>query len=208
MLSPLRSGLLLLALAFALQAPATLAQPTPSSKQQADFDHIQQSLSALSDALTRIGEEKGRQSFATAMNKTAQQHLNKAQLLLKTGHHNEARAELDNAMVAVKTAIATLRNRETLIRSLNFDNPADEYQYELDRFHTYSMLINLLLERMQPDPDKRASMEKLMKQAWEKETAARTQAAANDYSTAIKIQEDSNKLLLQAIRRGGIYVPG
>ncbi|WP_210398265.1 hypothetical protein [Motiliproteus sediminis] len=179
-----------------------------SSKQREDFNRIELSLSALTNALIRIGEEKQRQPFARTMVTTASEHQQLARELLDSGHPEQARNELDNAMVTIKTAIATLRNRETLIRSLNFDNPADEYHYELDRFETYSMLVNLLLERMKPDPSKRAKMEQLMQQAWDQEGIARLRAEAQDYKAAIGEQERSNKLLLQAIRRGGIYVPG
>jgi len=208
MLKVLRIGTVLLALTV---APLTLAAHSvepPTAKQLTDFNRIDQSLNALSEALTRIGEEKRRQDFAKTMNGTALEHQTQARQLLESGHPDEAREQLDLAMVAVKTAIATLRNRETLVRSLNFDNPADEYQYELDRFHSYSMLVNLLLEQMKPDPHQRLTMEKLMEQAWERETVARGYAEQQEFSRAIGEQEQSNKLLLQAIRRGGIYVPG
>jgi len=208
MFSRIPLAALLLTLACAPAAHAEHGGEAPTSKQQTVFNRIDQSLGALSEALTRIGEEKGRQEFASAMNRTAREHQARAQQLLASGHPEEAREQLDHAMVAVKTAIATLRNRETLIRSLTFDNPVDEYQYELDRFHTYAMLVNLLLERMQPDPAKRQAMEDLVRQAEARERDARQQAEQTDYPGAIKTQEASNKLLLQAIRRGGIYVPG
>lgn len=177
-------------------------------KQRDDFNRIELSLSALTGALIRIGEEKQREPFARTMVTTAGEHQQRARSLLEAGHPLEAREQLDHAMVTIKTAIATLRNRETLVRSLDFEDPADEYRYEVDRFETYSMLVNLLLERMKPDPGKRAGMEQLMRQAWDQEGVARGLADAQDFKAAIGEQERSNKLLLQAIRRGGIYVPG
>ena len=204
----LRSTLLVLSMLCTPLATAGHSDQAPTAKQLADFNRIDQSINALSQALNHIGEEKKRQDFAAQMLRAASNYQSEARGMLETGHPDDARQHLDQAMVTIKTAIATLRNRETLIRSLNFDNPKDEYHYELDRFHTYSMLVNLLLDRTKPDAGKRDSIKMLMEKAWETEGSARQLAEGQQYVDAIKAQEQSNKFLLQAIRRGGIYVPG
>tara|TARA_R110002167_G_scaffold63013_1_gene177724 strand:+ start:7314 stop:7514 length:201 start_codon:yes stop_codon:yes gene_type:complete len=49
-------------------------------------------------------------------------------------------------MDIIKTAISTLRNHETLIRSLDFDSSQGEHTDEKQRYQSYCMLAELLIK--------------------------------------------------------------
>ncbi|WP_207060549.1 hypothetical protein [Motiliproteus sp. SC1-56] len=187
---------------------ADAPSPHLEEKRRADLKHINDSLDALLGALVAIGEEKGRKELAEEIRTQVHHHQHSANALADRGALDAARAELDEALVTVKTAIATLRNRETLVRSLNFANKEEEYRYELDRYETFAMLIKLLTEKKSLAPATQAQMEAFQAQARSEYAEAQAAARGGDFETAVKRQEASNQSLIKAIRRGGVFIPG
>ena len=124
-----------------------------------------------------------------------------AQQLIVQQQPAQALHDLQLAMDVIKTGIATLRNQETLTRSLDFASPADEYRYELERYKGYMMLAHLL-SKHQDNP----KIKQLKQQAEALAEAANQQAVESQYQDALDLQERCNKLIVQAIRRSGLYI--
>jgi hypothetical protein len=167
------------------------------------LQHLHGSLQALRSALVRIGEEKQKQDYTDPIAEKSLRLEQTAKQLAEQGDSNKAQQQLALAMDIIKTAISTLRNQETLIRSLNFATAEDEYLYEKQRYESYCALADLLIKSK-----KDISSMQLRQQAKIIADAATQQASALKYDAALKTQEQSNQLVIQSIRRSGVYIPG
>ena len=181
-------------------------QQVTDAKQRSDYAARLESTRALVDAQKRIAAEKGGARAAEPAQQ-AEALMAESEKLAAANQLAEAKSKVDQAYWIVKAAIGTMRNGDTLVRSLNFATPLEEYQYEIDRNDTHRMLVDMLLK------DKRASgPDPMVDQAVASSTTLRKQAegqaSRNDHKTAIKTLEDSTRELVKAIRAAGVYIPG
>jgi hypothetical protein len=98
-----------------------------------------------------------------------------------------------------------MRRGDTLVRSLKFAHPREEYDYEIDRNDTHRMLIQLLLAERK---DLAPRMQGHVDQAAALRAAAEASAARAEHTQAIQQLEASTRELVRAIRAGGLYIPG
>ncbi len=190
-------------------AAALAEEDAVSAKQLADMGRINSSIDALLSALQRISEEKDRTALSSAVNERVADRRSSAKALLHLGAGHEARGELDAALEEIKTAISTLRNKETLVHSLNFTDKHNEYLYEKDRFETYGMLLKLLTEQLRtPDASSAHAIQQFTTNAARFDAKAKRLDETGRHDEAVISMEQGNKELLKAIRRGCLYVPG
>ncbi len=181
-------------------------QQVADAKQRTDYNARLESTRALVEAQKRIAKEKGgpRAGEPAAQ---AEALIAEGEKLVAAGRLADGRAKLDQAYLTVKAAIGTAREGDTLVRSLNFATPAEEYHYEIDRNDTHRMLVDMLLK------DKRGgTMDAMVDQAVTASARLRRQAEAeaarNDHKAGIKTLEESTRELVKAIRAAGVYIPG
>lgn len=181
-----------------------------AKKLESDYKARLESVNALLAAYKRVANEKG--SAAKSVNETVQQidhSVAAAAKLADAGKYKEGRTELDRAYLVAKAGISSLRSGDTLVRSLNFANKAEEYQYELDRNDTHQMLIKVLVEEKRAtNPMLDQQVQSFVAKAKELRTAAEAAAGKKDHAQAVKLLEDSTAELVRAIRNAGIYIPG
>jgi len=179
-------------------------------KDLSDFDTRMSSINALCDAYHNIHREKGLgDPKSSALYPFVQERLAFARDLKQQNRLVEGRKTLDEAYVAIKVAIEHLRGGETLVRSLNFESAEQEYDYEVDRNNTHSMLIQVLLkEKIDADSNVKSMVNEFMAKAKVLRAKADEQAAAGEYEAAINTLEQSTKEIVRAIRSAGIYIPG
>jgi hypothetical protein len=172
------------------------------AKNKGDFATKMESARALQVAQKRIATEKktsGGMETAQAIEKFLSQAENEA----AAGKMEAASASLDQGYLLAKAAIGSMRGGDTLVRSLNFANPKDEYAYELDRNDTHRMLLKMLL-----DSSKAATAAPALVRSTELRDQAETSAHVSDYTNATRLLEESTRELVKAIRMAGVYIPG
>ena len=172
-------------------------------KQANDFKRRLESVRVLLTAHQRISTEK-KQGEATSVK--IQKTLDHALQLQAKGDFVAARAKLDEAYILAKLGIEQMRRGDTLVRSLHFESPEEEYHYEIDRNDTHRMLVSMLL-KSKPDSTKKMAAKFVAKsEAIRKEAEAL--AAKGQFAEAIAALEKSTKELVRAIRSAGVYIPG
>jgi hypothetical protein len=184
-----------------LAAPEQLVE----RKQRADFDARMESTRALLEAQKRISAEKNAGPRAGDLSRRVEALMAEAGELARGGRLVDARRTLDQAYLAVKAAIGSLRDGDTVVRSLSFASKAEEYVYEVDRNDTHRMLVQLLLK------DKRgadAMVEQAVAAAAKLRAQAEDEASRRDHEAAVRTLEQSTRELVRAIRGAGIYIPG
>ena len=190
---------------------ARLAKPeqVTGEKSKRDFEARLDSARALLAAQKRITQEKSAGREAQDAAHTIERQIGEAQAIAAQGRYDEARPVLDRAYLTARVSIEAMRRGDTLVRSLTFATPREEYDYEVDRNDTHRMLINVLLaDRRDAAGAMPAGMQPFTDKAALLRGQAEAQATKGDHAGAIKLLEDSTRELVRAIRTGGIYIPG
>lgn len=193
----------------AIMAGARQSNPeqVTEEKKKRDFDARAESVKALLAAQKRIATEKsaGREAQEAAQN--IENQMAQAQKLAAGGKLDEARPMLDRAYLTAKLSIESMRRGDTLVRSLKFASPREEYDYELDRNDTHRMLVRVLLSD-KPGAEAQAGIQGALQTAAKLRADAEALAARGDHPGAIKTLEESTRALVRGIRSAGIYIPG
>jgi tetratricopeptide (TPR) repeat protein len=180
-----------------------------AEKRERDFQNRLASVNALTDAHNRVSQEKGARAANSELRQLVDRKVSQAHALRQAGKLVEGRRALDEAYVAIKVAIESLRGGDTLVRTLHFDTKKDEYHYEVDRNDTHRMLVDVLLrEKMEGSKTIRKMVQSFIDKAAGTRNKAEALAGKGDYDAAVKTMEQSTKDILRAIRSAGIYIPG
>lgn len=174
-------------------------------KKKHDFQNRLESINALMEAHDRVAQEKGKQSDGKELRHIVADKVMQANSLLKENKLDAARSVLDEAYVAAKIAISTLRGGDTLVRTLNFETKEEEYLYEVDRNDTHKMLLQILNKNNNKTGKMTASF---LDKATELRKKAELEASSGNHEAAIKSLEEATKNLVRAMRGSGIYIPG
>jgi hypothetical protein len=188
-----------------------LASPeqVTQEKKQRDFDSRMESVKALLSAQKRISIEKNAGAKGKEISNKIETQMQEASALANAKKLDQARALLDQAYVTAKKAIESMRDGDTLVRSLDFATKEEEYRYEIDRNDTHQMLVKVLLdEKRAVNPSLEGMVQKYLEQAASLRKTAESSASKGDYVMGIKLLEDSTKELVRAIRGAGVYIPG
>jgi hypothetical protein len=180
-----------------------------AEKKQRDFNNRLESVKALLAAQKRISAEKRLGAKGAETTSKIEAQIREAQALAASGKLDDGRTVLDKVYVTTKTSIESMRDGDTLVRSLQFASKEEEYHYEIDRNDTHKMLVKVLLEEKRANnPGLESMVQKYVDQAATLRTNAEGMAAKKDFENAIKVLEDSTKELVRAIRGAGVYIPG
>lgn len=177
-------------------------------KQERDFRHKAESVDVLLTAIERIASEKGGRAGVLANARSVRAEVASAQTLADRGDFTRARQQLDESYETAKLELEKLREGETLVRSLSFASPREEYDYEIDRNETHRMLLKVLTS----DTEKHAGMQKLIDNYVDRSAVLRRkadhEAGKGAYAEAVRTLEESTRYLQRAIRSAGVYIPG
>lgn len=176
-----------------------------AKKLENDYKARLDSVTALLGAYKRVANEKG--SAAKGVTETIGQiekGIAAAATLANAGKYKDGRSELDRAYLLAKAGVSGLRSGDTLVRSLSFANKEEEYEYEIDRNNTHQMLIDVLAAEKRTD----AMVQGFIAKAKALRAQAEAAAGAKDYTSGVRLLEESTAELVRAIRGAGIYIPG
>jgi hypothetical protein len=178
----------------------------PAPRDGASHASLQKTTRVMLDAYQRILQEK---SLRDTGNVAAEV---RAQLDLSESYSEREDSILAEQTAAaafhrVREAIVGLRSGDTLIRSLHFESPADEYRYEVDRNQTHELLVKLLVQKQSLSSAELENIQRLLVTARLLRKQATAQAEEGNYSSAINALEESTQYIIRAIRAAGIYIP-
>jgi hypothetical protein len=190
-------------------AGARLAKPeqVTDDKKRRDFEARVESVRALLAAQQRIAKEKAAGRDAQEAARSVESQLAQAQSLVGQGRLDDGRLVLDRAYLTAKVSIESMRRGDTLVRSLKFASPREEYDYELDRNDTHRMLVRVLLAD-RPGAEAQPEVQSALDGAARLRADAERAAGRGDHAGAIKMLEESTRALVRGIRGAGFYIPG
>ena len=127
----------------------------------------------------------------------------RADSLAEGGYHARANAVLVEVYQGAMASIAAARGGETVVYRLEFETPADEFEYENERFRGNELLLEMLLSGGASDNAKTLAR-RFREQAQARRDAAMAQAAQDDVPGAIASMEEASALLARALRTLGM----
>jgi len=179
-----------------------------TQKLSQDFQKKIDSADAMLDALKRIHKEKPRGEEGEQLERQVADKISVAKQSKQQGNIELAKQQADAAFLLAKQSVINLRDGDTLVRSLNFANKAEEYKYELDRNNTHKMLVKLLLQEKMQNADVKKHVDEKMQEAEKYRQQAEAAAGKSQFEEAVGLLEQSTKFIIHAIRAAGIYIPG
>ena len=130
--------------------------------------------------------------------------IERAQKLADAEDYNQASSILAKAQTTLTTALSAMLNSATLSYELKFDEPKDEYEYEVSRFNSYEELIPVAVEQKRPSKAMQGLMQKSVDRGNEIAAQAKPVAAKGDYKTAIQMMQGATSHVQRALRMLGI----
>jgi hypothetical protein len=179
-----------------------------ADQQRAGFDAQMQAVRSLLAAQQRISAERPSAQAAEAT-RSIESLMREAGEWSAANQPVNAGLALKKAYLAAKASVSSMRRGDTLVRSLNFATPDEEYRYELDRNDTHLMLIKTVAaDRPSVAGGTGGMLKTSSDKAAELRGRAEKAAGTGDYAAAIALLEDSTRELVRAIRGLGIFIPG
>ncbi|HEX6827573.1 MAG TPA: hypothetical protein VF104_01190 [Burkholderiales bacterium] len=160
-------------------------------------------LNSYSASLTQAVLEKG-SAEGTAAVQRIDKLVAQAGQMTAAGQHAEAGKLISEALNLAVATLSALRSGQTVVLSLKFDTPADEYAYEQKRHQSNLMLVEVLVREGKVEEGRRQLLERFVDESAQLKQQAEQLATAGDYAGAIKSMEKANDRLLTGLRASGL----
>ena len=124
----------------------------------------------------------------------------------RAGNYVEANRLINSTLQALESALVALQSSQTLVGSLDFDDPEVSYQYEKERNESNRRLLAVVARSVEDDPDEAqrlALISKMKVRADEQRAEAELSARQGDFETASRVMESANRTLVQAQHLSG-----
>lgn len=133
--------------------------------------------------------------------------VGQAQTFAATGRYREAGDLLKTAHAMVVSALNKLPASTAVPYEFKFETAAEEFDYEVARYHSYEELAPIAYAELKPGEASINLSERYVKESHATLDAAKKQASTGDYSTAISTLQNAIKQLQTALQAVGVIVP-
>ncbi|MFI0412908.1 MAG: hypothetical protein ACH255_02105 [Candidatus Thiodiazotropha sp.] len=175
-------------------------------QEKTSFLQSREEFRSLSDNLESASKEKLDHSIDLATIKQAYlDELAHAESLSDAGDYRRAITVLSRARNKLIKAIILINKNRTIEYKLEFASIAEEYQYELRRYTSQKMLLQLAIRERQPGPDKTEKIEQTLAIADALHEEAQSHAQSEQYREALNSQEMAVSKLNSVLRLMGYF---
>lgn len=172
----------------------------PQEKYQSLYQEIQFYIESIQSRF--INYEKA----VTSPVKDIEPILDEAVKLAEKNQLEAANELLESVYENVVILLNKVRANETIVYSLSFNTPEEEYMYELERYRSYSILLDLNLQRKR-DVRLLKMINHLKENSRQYEEEARQLAENKSFEGAISTMELANSELSKSLRLVGVMMP-
>jgi len=114
---------------------------------------------------------------------------------------------LDNAYISGVSDLNKLMGSAVMTYEAKFKSPAEEFNYEMSRYHSFEELVPIALEQLKPSEGSIKISDRYVQASRTARDTAKQQAASGDYQTAIATLQEAVKQLQTALKTLGLSVP-
>jgi hypothetical protein len=131
--------------------------------------------------------------------------IDTAKTLAEEGKYDEANKILSGAMNEISDALNKLLANRTVAYEMKFETPAQEYEYELDRFSSLEKSIPLAIEQKQPSQATLTLTESYVDKGKEKRAQANADAKQKNFAAATENIKNGSEQLETALKLLGVH---
>ncbi|HEY5719539.1 MAG TPA: hypothetical protein VIW02_04085 [Gammaproteobacteria bacterium] len=169
---------------------------------------LREEITAYRQAFDEALKEKGPAAAGLLNGARVDELLLESVELEKSGNPSGAQERLKEANNMVVAALTRIRQNETVVYTLDFRTPADEYRYEQNRHQSYAMLVEQMRQATELG-EKALELARRYAEAGDKlRLQAEAEAGTGQYEQAIKTMEEANRQLVRALQMMGLSIPG
>lgn len=133
--------------------------------------------------------------------------LQRVDKLTRENRLKEALGVAEEANRLIVDAIVRMRSGETVVVSLSFDSPAQEFAYEKRRFESSEVMIGMAIEDGRNiTANARGNVDRLLAEARQQRDFGEREAAAGKYAEAVRTLEEANRRMTRALQELGVPV--
>ena len=133
--------------------------------------------------------------------------VGQAKELAGAGSHGKAGDSLEQAERRLLFAFNRLFGSATLVYTTRFEDPADEFNYELARYNSYATLVPTALKRLRPGPAQLRQVEGYTESGRAAAALAREHAVSKDYRAANHAIRAATADVQRALGAAGLVLP-
>ena len=133
--------------------------------------------------------------------------IHRAQNLMRDSQYPEASELLEKVHAIYISVLNELLSSTAFVYDTNFKSPAEEFEYEMARYHSYEELIPIAREQFKPDEYTVKLSERYVQDALAAHSAAEKLASNGDHPSAIKKLQEATKRIQTSLRTIGLEVP-
>ena len=133
--------------------------------------------------------------------------IQRAQTLMRDSKYQEGSELLEKVHAIYISVLNELLASTAFVYDKTFNSPAEEFEYEKARYHSYEELIPIARDQFKPDEYTLKLSERYVQESLVSHGTAEKLAAAGDHTGAIKTLQEATKRLQTALRTIGLEVP-
>ena len=191
---------------FTAAGAANKGSQDSSKKLVSEVSSLQSEIDAYLVSFRSALEEKGPSMSGLLDQQYVESLMASSQQSKSSGDYQSAISNLTKAKNLVVDALIKIRNNETVVYTVEFQTPADEFRYEQERFNEYTSLSDTLLEKDEFSEGKIKLFQMQKKAGQQISEEAETLANQGDFESAISRMEDAVKKMVQGLRVLGIQL--
>lgn len=169
------------------------------------YEEKRAALETFSQSYAELVAERGDEAGRAFAKDKFDARVRRADELAGMKRYEEAYAVADGAYHQLLLAMKTVRDKETVEYRLEFSSIGEEFAYEVRRFESQKMLLEMLLAEKQPSQDSMQLIDSYVAEAGRKNALARVLADEGDLENALARQEAAVEELTRAMRVAGIF---
>jgi hypothetical protein len=171
------------------------------------YRQLKERVSSFRQAFEAVAPDRQAEAASLMDEAHLQELVSQAESLAADHRYSQAVTRLTEAAGIVEAALAKARDKETLIYTLEFESPEEEYAYEVERNRSHMMLVELLLAKRSITKPARGYILSMVEENEKLRVEAESLAENGETEKAIAKLEDATKGLVQALRIGGMAIP-
>ena len=172
---------------------------------RAHYETLRKRVLSFSEAFQRVVVEKPGQEIAALLDQEKVSGLlREAEGLAVQGDYEGANRQASVAASIVEQALASARDRDTLLHELSFSTQEEEYEYEKQRNMSYRLLVNMLEREETVNSTALAQVRAAVEENDGIRKAAEQMAQKGDMTAAIRQLEQGTERLARILRMSGL----
>jgi hypothetical protein len=190
------------------RATMALSRSTSSSDQLRKRNQaLRKEVEGYRQSFVEGARDKGPEATALLDVQLVDALLRRAGAHSAAGRHLDAARALREAHGLTVAAITRLRRNQTVVYSLDFQTPADEYRYELEQHRGYELLVDQLRAAGKAAGSRAKLVDRYVSEGGRMAVRAQDRASRGDFEGAIPVMEEANKSLKRALQMMGVAIP-